>query len=364
MHSVGENFHTFAALNYLQVLDEIYAILYQYESTHSRDEYIQLLDSRSKFISNKKGTSRQSFPPRKKRKDDDPYRGAVPSSGPPNVNTRKHNPERSPTEGHSSVKDSNLTPTSVSQTKGRCESEDSGPLSSPPPSSPEPQHHDPSENATTISTLPILPKPKTLPMLGVSAEEGTMLHTVGASSINNLPSPTSNKSPSADTLQCEIEHCKTVYANEDFIIYSDDLVTTVDSKEIPKFFSSLSTGAWLSDRHLNPLISSFPWPRATLFLPSSFGRKFAGKQSQRARWPLNINCNRIILPYNAAGHWTLVEIDLIGYFVHEYNSLGEDKDRLTALGGIVEDHVAYALGMPELKLDIVSKVSHIIVRYQ
>ena len=161
------------------------------------------------------------------------------------------------------------------------------------------------------------------------SQETTVFHkTFTPKEADAVPAMANIEIPIGDKLGQTIKYCKDLYRGQSFIVNCDEYSETVNPNEIDDFFSHFQEKEWLTNFNLMPLIFSLNWPSTTLVLHSSYISlikiKNDNQKSNRRRWPLDRNHDRVILPCCFQSHWTLFDVDLTRNSIRQYDSLGED----------------------------------------
>ena len=172
-------------------------------------------------------------------------------------------------------------------------------------------------------------------------------------------------------LKQEIERCKKIYREKNFIVNDDERSKTVYSDEINVFFSRFQEGTWLSNVNLMSLLFSFQWSSTILVLHSFYmSFKILKMSSQsfsnRVRWSLRHEHDRIILSCCNEVYWTLYNVDLVRKLVRHYDFLTEDIFKSEKVIFAIKERLSHVMkkwkGL-NLNFIVVSRVSDILVLF-
>ena len=153
--------------------------------------------------------------------------------------------------------------------------------------------------------------------------------------------------PIEDKLRQTIKYCKDFYRGQSFIVNCDEYSETVNPNEINDFFSHFQEEEWLTNFNLMPLIFSLNWSSTTLVLHSSYISlakfKNDSQKSNRRRWPLDRNHDRVIVPCCFQSHWTLFDVNLTHNFIRQYDSLGRYMLKSPEALSAIKERLAQAM---------------------
>jgi len=257
-------------------LNEIAELLFTYFRSNSRENYVKLLNSLEHVVIALKAETAQKQQRRKKKHTEAQFNREVASAlnkGSSNVTTRSRRPMTMDPLTSLTLR-SHMKPEPLDLSK-------------------EAKHRPVFDHNLNINDRPSVPNS---PLKAITVVQKTFT----PKEADAVPAMKNIGIPIEDKLRQTIKYCKDFYRGQSFIVNCDEYSETVNPNEINDFFSHFQEEEWLTNFNLMPLIFSLNWSSTTLVLHSSYISlakfKNDSQKSNRRRWPLDRNHDRVIVP--------------------------------------------------------------------